>query len=202
MFELWELGKRLLYDKMICMVTIRSAQNQEKAQCLPDNFKDPKENVILESESNSEDEASMSSTQPWKDTPEDIGAGRVETDSSDSEQPTQDSRAKRRKARAAYVSSRPAQPLDVGVNELKKEQRQDETLKNLWEKANKGDDTYVVENELLWRLLEDSFRVFCVPRKCRSMVLSLAHRPGHLSRDKTIQSIIDEFFWPGLNSEV
>ena len=41
-----------------------------------------------------------------------------------------------------------------------------------------------------------------VPEPYRSLVLSLAHRPGHLGRERTLQKVQDEFCWPGLFNEV
>ena len=49
-------------------------------------------------------------------------------------------------------------------------------------------------NEEMWQL--------CVPVPYRSLVLSLAHKPGHLGRDRTLQRVQDEFCWPGLFNEV
>ena len=40
------------------------------------------------------------------------------------------------------------------------------------------------------------------PRSYRSLVLFLAHRPGHVGRDKTTQKVLDDFCWPGLHREV
>ena len=42
----------------------------------------------------------------------------------------------------------------------------------------------------------------CLPASFRSMVLSLAHRPGHLGRNRTTQRILDDYFWPGVNVDV
>ena len=46
-----------------------------------------------------------------------------------------------------------------------------------------------------------AIRAVRLPQSYRSLVLSLAHRPGHLGRDKTTQKVLDDFCWPGLHSE-
>lgn len=45
-------------------------------------------------------------------------------------------------------------------------------------------------------------RLLVVPRRFRSLVMSLAHRPGHLGREMTTQRVTDEYFWPGLYTKV
>ena len=69
-----------------------------------------------------------------------------------------------------------------------------------------GDDRFIIHEGLLYkrardRLGEDMLQL-CVPQSYRSLVLSHAHRPGHLGRDKTTQKVLDDFCSPGLHSEV
>ena len=89
---------------------------------------------------------------------------------------------------------------------FKKVQKQDATLQKALEKAEQGDDEYILEDGLLWRRttdrLGDESRQLCVPQQYQSLVVSLAHRPGHLGRDKTWTRILDEYYWPGVSSDV
>lgn len=67
---------------------------------------------------------------------------------------------------------------------FRKYQEQDETLQKCWTKAENDDSEFVKQDELLWRCTTDRLgeetTQLCVPKRYRSQVLSLAHRPGHL----------------------
>ena len=44
-----------------------------------------------------------------------------------------------------------------------------------------------------------------VPQQYRKMVMKLAHESimsGHLAIKRTIQKVLVEFFWPGMNSDI
>ena len=51
------------------------------------------------------------------------------------------------------------------------------------------------------RLGDESLKL-CMPQQYQSLVISLAHCPGHLGRDKTLARILDVYYWPGVSSDV
>ena len=87
----------------------------------------------------------------------------------------------------------------VSYEDFCKEQKEDESLKCLWEKAelkDKGDHKYVfeIENGLLWRRLSeignknDYSKVLVVPQKYREKIMKMAHESllsGHLGINNT-----------------
>ena len=119
---------------------------------------------------------------------------------------TSDSRASKRKARVDYASGSPGHHQDVSAEELQHEQQIDDSLKVWREKANTGDIQFTFTNRLLYKRIKDQLNKdmwqLCVPVPYRSLVLSLAHRPGHPGRDRTLQRVQDEFCWPGIFNEV
>ncbi|XDV39343.1 hypothetical protein PO909_008599 [Leuciscus waleckii] len=89
-------------------------------------------------------------------------------------------------------------------------QREDETLKPLFVKAECGKnlnlckEEYVVMNGVLYVRTNDVTRLI-VPSCCRSLVLHLAHTvpwAGHLGQQKTYASIGSRFYWPTLYTDV
>ena len=62
-------------------------------------------------------------------------------------------------------------------------------------------DQFIVQKGQLYKGSKiDWVKIHCY---CISiLVLSLAHRPGHLGRDKTTRKELDDFCWPGLHREV
>ena len=69
-----------------------------------------------------------------------------------------------------------------------------------------GDGPFILQDGILWRKTEDHFGEellqLALPKQHRSIVLSLAHKPGYLGHDRTTQRITDEFDWPGVHSDV
>lgn len=97
---------------------------------------------------------------------------------------------------------------------LCKAQREDETLKDIWDKithlneVNKKEECFYVENEVLMRKSrkfenEESEisvrRQVVVPKIFRNEILSLGHESlfaGHQGRTKTYERVVADFFWP------
>ena len=224
---LWQVGKRLLYDTLINMVRTRSAPSEELQQLTQDHKKGEAE----QSENSEDSEDGDEEITQWKkDVPNEHNhSGEDITSSEDSESEIEDiddervnelpenvleenmllqkdNRISRRRTRVDYCSRVHGHPLDVDIQTLRSEQKADETLKGLWRKVEKGDTGFLVEDGLLWRLAKDRMgdetTQLCLPASFRSMVLSLAHRPGHLGRDRTTQRILDDYFWPGVHVDV
>ena len=141
------------------------------------------------------------------DDPDNLVEAKVMLDKKTSQsQHKTNSRANRRKAKADYIVGRPGHRLDVSAEQLLQDQEVDGSLAGWREKAKIGNDRFIIQEGLLYkrardRLGEDMLQL-CVPQSYRSLVLSLAHRPGHLGRGKTTQKVLANFCWPGLHSEV
>ena len=206
--ELWGVGRRLLYNELINVAQTRSQKRDTEHTSVPASFKEVEpETPEPESEQSESEEEKAETDQLWQDPSSDnpvILSSDIDVQSEEEDQP--DSRSSRRKARAIFSSNKDNHPLDHDKTEFLKEQKQDETLKQCWSKANKEDSEFVEKDDLLWRKSEDRLREeklqLCVPRQHRTLVLSLAHRPGHLGRDKTTQRILDDYFWPGVHTDV
>lgn len=94
--------------------------------------------------------------------------------------------------------------------DIAKLQREDESLKSLFEKAgcenaaNLCNEKYVVLNGVLYLQTNDVTRLV-VPTCCRHIVLHLAHTvpwAGHLGQQKTYARISSRFHWPTLYTDV
>ena len=87
--------------------------------------------------------------------------------------------------------------LDHQMDEIICAQKTDSTLRPLWHKAETDNGEYFVEKDLLWRngkgVCEKEKCQLFVPIECRSTVLRLAHRPGHLGHDRTRAQILEHF---------
>ena len=88
--------------------------------------------------------------------------------------------------------------MDVGVQEIRVEQVKDCSLQKMWEEAEGGKGELVIPDELQWRVTEDQLgevvRQLFIPKRLCSVVLSMAHRPGHLGGDRTTQRVRNEFY--------
>jgi len=103
---------------------------------------------------------------------------------------------------------------DISPEELSTLQKQDDTLKPLWEKAEvsstvEGTDTgFEVRNEILWRRRTEQGKVFrqvVVPTSLRVKVLSVAHdciMSGHQGVKRAYERLIAHFYWPGVHGDV
>ena len=74
-------------------------------------------------------------------------------------------------------------------------QKYDQTLKILWNKAEKGDERFCIINSLLYWKIEDKLASY------RPAALQLAHRPGHKERDWT-KSQAEGFYSPGMSKDI
>ena len=104
---------------------------------------------------------------------------------------------------------------DLSPGELCRLQREDETLKGWFEKAEsesteagEQETRFEVKDGLLWRVREDQKRQvkqLALPRPLREKVMSLGHdsiMSGHQGVKKTYDRITTEFFWPGVHADV
>uniref|UniRef100_A0A3Q1EX45 Gypsy retrotransposon integrase-like protein 1 n=2 Tax=Acanthochromis polyacanthus TaxID=80966 RepID=A0A3Q1EX45_9TELE len=90
-------------------------------------------------------------------------------------------------------------------------QRQDVSLKSLYEKVVKGphcsslgQEQFVLDNDVLYACNDDRKRLV-IPATCRQLIMHLAHTfpwAGHLGRHKTFLRISARFFWPGMYTDV
>ena len=113
------------------------------------------------------------------------------------------------------------QPLSMTPDEFRHLQSSCETLASARAKATSGEigtvskgSTYqfVMDNGLLYRKCLSSNRpdkigklTLLVPRDCRPIILSMAHESplaGHFSHRKTELKVADQFFWPGMGSDI
>jgi len=109
----------------------------------------------------------------------------------------------------------------VSVEDIKKAQVTDETLVKVREKAKAGEKNvskkgaeiwFGEKNGLHYRYFKSNkvengklFKQLVVPKDVRSQVLKLAHdslMAGHLGNRKTLDKILYNFWWPGVNSDV
>ena len=95
--------------------------------------------------------------------------------------------------------------LEAGPTELSQLQKDDTSLHLLWDLAQKGNE-YCVRGGLLYRKTVDQLgrerQQLVVPKSHRAAVLRLAHRPGHLGRDRTKVLLAENFYWPGWDADV
>eukprot|EP00731_Ephydatia_muelleri_P007554 Em0003g1802a len=105
--------------------------------------------------------------------------------------------------------------VNISAMELGVLQKADPTLFLIWEKGiGKGDGTearYLEQKGLLWRRWnnqthsEEEVRQLVLPTQCRKAVLQLAHEiplSGHLDKKKTLQRVIQRFYWPSVCRDV
>ena len=95
---------------------------------------------------------------------------------------------------------------------LEKLQRDDPSLKKVFEQAGKGivqrkgkkSSKFIVKGGILYRIL-GSVEQLVVPEKYRKIVFHLAHSAplaGHQGKSRTLARIQKHFFWPGVSGEV
>ena len=106
---------------------------------------------------------------------------------------------------------------EISAEEMSKLQKQDESLKRLWDKkdvkiAGESKSWFWVENDILRRSYSNP-KVNCgnpvqqvvVPSELRGKVMALAHDSilgGHLGTKRTVDKVLSNFFWPGVGNDV
>ena len=124
--------------------------------------------------------------------------------------------------------SKPFRPLKtlpsldiVKPEDLKREQKNDETLIGLWDLAEARTERksgkyglvyYSVDNDILMRHYRspkvdggNEATQVVVPKRYRSQVMRVAHESllgGHQGSGKTTDKVLRHFFWPGINAEI
>ncbi|XP_060070207.1 uncharacterized protein LOC132550192 [Ylistrum balloti] len=134
-----------------------------------------------------------------------------------------ETRAQRRGNEETYRPMKVPAPLDdeVSVEELKRQQQNDPSLEKVRTFAEKGDvfekkpgilSSYYERKGILYRRFKSEkfaggkeFKQVVVPDKLRVRVMKMAHESilaGHLGIRRTVQRVLTEFFWPGLQADV
>jgi len=119
------------------------------------------------------------------------------------------------RAQSKVKSSTPLQLTEIQVTDDPQqfivEQKNDQSLKKCFDKcasASDGPITYEVTNDILYRVRTtdgDTSRQIVLPKKYRQDVLRLAHdipMSGHQGIKRTKNRIQNEFYWPGMYSDV
>jgi hypothetical protein len=110
-------------------------------------------------------------------------------------------------------------PIDVSKDELSRSQKSDETLKKYRELVEKGtkqkggqETSFEERDGILYRVFVHPhinrgkpLRQVLVPQTLRQSVMDVAHNTlmgGHMGARKTLDKILSNFFWPGINGDV
>ncbi len=84
-------------------------------------------------------------------------------------------------------------------------QKDDETLKNAYLKALRGNPLYTINNKLLHQLIEGAY-VTLVPQLFRKSLIAKFHRSppavGHPGPERTYQQMKRRVYWPGMKADV
>ena len=103
---------------------------------------------------------------------------------------------------------------DVTPEQFKKDQREDNTLRKLFENAELKNDMerkvngYLLKDEILYKVNDQGKQEdYCVvvPTKHREAIMQIAHDSimgGHLRYKKTFDKIRAQFYWPGMTADV
>ncbi|XP_069109726.1 uncharacterized protein [Argopecten irradians] len=133
-----------------------------------------------------------------------------------------ETRAQRRANERPYRPLKVPPPLsdDMSVDELKRLQQEDPSLRKIRTFVETGDvfekpgitSSYYERHGVVYRKFKSDkvsggkeFRQVVVPEKLRTKVISMAHESilsGHLGIRRTIQRVMTEFFWPGVQADV
>ena len=96
--------------------------------------------------------------------------------------------------------------LDDRWENMNNEQMKDPSLKLCWKKVESRDERFIKEQGLLWRKVVNKSSQpalqLVVPKIYRSVLLKLAHKPGHLGRKATLAQLSEHFYWPGMYRDV
>ena len=126
------------------------------------------------------------------------------------------SKSQRQHNKQSRVVEQQRQHLDLTTQQLAQKQAEDETLDGIQrileeQSSEPGSGEFFVRNGLMYRLWErvkENGRVveqLVLPRECREGVLRFAHTippAGHLGHNKTMQRVLQRFFWPNVTREI
>ena len=93
-------------------------------------------------------------------------------------------------------------------SELVKQQKEDDSLKLLFEAARQGDPEYLVKDDVLYGVNlqpkpDETPLKIVVPTPLRDRILQLGHdKSGHFGHKKTRNHILAHFTWPGVGREI
>ncbi|KAJ8035594.1 hypothetical protein HOLleu_19322 [Holothuria leucospilota] len=106
----------------------------------------------------------------------------------------------------------------VTAQSLREEQQNDPSLSKMRTKIGMVSDhkngraTYMLQDGILYREFrkvnsegDDAIRQVVVPKKFRNAVMSVAHESilaGHLGTQRTVNRILPNFFWPGMQADI
>ena len=109
-------------------------------------------------------------------------------------------------------------PFDISKEEFVNLQKNDETLKKLWDKKgtiNKKEDKeveYKSVGGILHRMFKHAgitkgktIKQVIIPLTLRTVVMDMAHNSimgGHMGVQKTLHKVLGNFYWPGVNGDV
>ncbi|CAC5413817.1 unnamed protein product [Mytilus coruscus] len=131
-------------------------------------------------------------------------------------------RSKRSKGGNPYPKLKVSESItDVSLEDFEREQQSDKSLMELrqyvaegnnFEKTNGTKVYYIVKKTLIYREFMSlkvengkTFRQLIVPKAYRTDVMKLAHESlmaGHMATRRTVYSVLSEFYWPGVESDV
>ena len=127
------------------------------------------------------------------------------------------SRRQKRLERRKHAVQAQEHPLDLTIEELQELQQADETLAEV-RKAAKGGTSragigFYYQDGVIYRSWVPRGRdeagmaveQLVLPKKCRPMVLQLAHDiplASHMGKNKTAQRVLQRFYWPTLFKDV
>lgn len=109
------------------------------------------------------------------------------------------------------------QPFEVSKEEFINMQRNDTTIKKLWDmtdviKKRDSEVQYKITAGILYRIFKHEVitkgkpvKQVVVPAELRKPVMDMAHNSimgGHLGAQKTINKVLGNFYWPGVNGDV
>ena len=97
--------------------------------------------------------------------------------------------------------------VNASADELREEQKSDDTLKGPWGLASRGRGNFFVKGGVLYHkemILGQDFEQICLPSGRRKQVMELAHdiAGGHLGAKRTRERIRLSFWWPTLTRDV
>ena len=203
---LWELGRQLVNALALQLVQTRSQTVRNEGNRHQENMETDRESPIEEAT------LEWSETETETDSEQESGPSEFAVEEPSTETELTDSKRKKhsRSAKRAERKAWREKGLEKVLQEQEKEafkEQQDEhkTLDALRQQAETKDSPFMMKDGLLWkrsidRMGEDVL-LLCIPAEKRGLLLSLAHKPGHLGRDRTYRRLADEYHWSGMYAD-